>query len=269
MSDTYYHVHTRSGQKIDLNNVLPEQIVLKDIAWGLAGLNRWTAQGAHDFYVTDHAALVYDLVKADPTAQSIDLVGALIHDAPEYITTDISAPIKKFLSQFTDALERLEQHIESAIRKRFDIGEWNRELIHKYDLQAREIEREFQFGNKQKLDRYYPYDRSTRLTRAAHYIELVSEAMDEVRGASHFIDIFQETLKAAESVNSKPTDGQPPRGPSPLMAAKQIAEEMKQVRDLLKSKGLRIHAGKSGVAFCVIDFTAEDAGDRRGGMSPE
>lgn len=133
---------TASGAMVDLRFMAEESIRIEDIAHHLAQLNRYTGACSRPYSVAEHSLLVCDLVlqtliAADPAV----LLAALMHDAHEAYTADVSAPMKQLLA---DGWSVAEARIQRAVLARFGLAEASREaaaLIHWADMTALSTER--------------------------------------------------------------------------------------------------------------------------------
>jgi 5'-deoxynucleotidase YfbR-like HD superfamily hydrolase len=119
-----------SGRRLDLLDPSPLDIEIEDIAHGLARVARWNGQtkGDHAFSVAQHSVLVTSLV-ADlwPRTSSADLLGALLHDAPEYVIGDMISPFKTALGV---DYRQFEARLDTAIRLRFGLTPRLAEDVH-------------------------------------------------------------------------------------------------------------------------------------------
>ena len=110
-----------SGRRLDLLDPSPLDIEIEDIAHGLARVARWNGQtkGEHAFSVAQHSVVVEAFV-ADlwPTTSAADRLGALLHDAPEYVIGDMISPFKTALGV---DYKQFEARLEAAIRLRFGL----------------------------------------------------------------------------------------------------------------------------------------------------
>jgi 5'-deoxynucleotidase YfbR-like HD superfamily hydrolase len=91
-----------SGRRLDILDPSPLDIEIEDIALGLSRVARWNGQtiGEHGFSVAQHSILVVDLMKAaDPKLPAPALLAGLLHDAPEYVTSDLITPFKRAVGQ--------------------------------------------------------------------------------------------------------------------------------------------------------------------------
>jgi 5'-deoxynucleotidase YfbR-like HD superfamily hydrolase len=110
-----------SGRRLDLLDPSPLDIEIEDIAHGLARVGRWNGQtkGEHAYSVAQHSVLVEALVvDLWPSTPPADRLGALLHDAPEYVIGDMISPFKTALGF---DYRQFEARLEAAIRLRFSL----------------------------------------------------------------------------------------------------------------------------------------------------
>ncbi len=110
-----------SGRRLDLLDPSPLDIEIEDIAHGLARVARWNGQtkGDQPFSVAQHSVLVEDfVVHVWPESSAADRLGALLHDAPEYVIGDMISPFKNALGV---DYRQFEDRLEAAIRIRFGL----------------------------------------------------------------------------------------------------------------------------------------------------
>ena len=110
-----------SGRRLDLLDPSPLDIEIDDIAHGLARVARWNGQtrGEHAFSVAQHSVLVEMFFSAMwAEATPADQLGALLHDAPEYVIGDMISPFKAVLG---GDYKKVEHRLEGAIRLRFGL----------------------------------------------------------------------------------------------------------------------------------------------------
>jgi 5'-deoxynucleotidase YfbR-like HD superfamily hydrolase len=111
-----------SGRRLDLLDPSPLDIEIEDIAHGLARVARWNGQtrGDHAFSVAQHSVLVAALVgDIWPSTAPADLLGALLHDAPEYVIGDMISPFKTALGV---DYRQFEGRLDASIRLRFGLS---------------------------------------------------------------------------------------------------------------------------------------------------
>ena len=110
-----------SGRRLDLLDPSPLDIEIDDIAHGLARVARWNGQtrGDHAFSVAQHSVLVEAFfTEISDGASAADRMGALLHDAPEYVIGDMISPFKAVLG---GDYKLVEHRLEGAIRLRFGL----------------------------------------------------------------------------------------------------------------------------------------------------
>jgi 5'-deoxynucleotidase YfbR-like HD superfamily hydrolase len=110
-----------SGRRLDLLDPSPLDIEIEDIAHGLARTARWNGQtvGRHIFSVAQHTLLVDALLAMQqPSAPAQLRLGALLHDAAEYVIGDLISPFKAMLSSDYKAAET---RILAAVHLRFGL----------------------------------------------------------------------------------------------------------------------------------------------------
>jgi hypothetical protein len=107
---------TRSGVMLPLDDARPTDIRLGDIAWGLAGVQRFAAQHPWRITVAQHSVAVAWLVSEwGPSVQT----KALLHDAPEAYLGDLTSATKMLLrhseGREMSAFDRYEDKLLRAI----------------------------------------------------------------------------------------------------------------------------------------------------------
>ena len=119
-------VSTRSGRRVALLNPSPAQIVIGDIAHGLAHQCRFNGQTNQFYSVAQHSLMVAELV---PPAYRR---AALLHDAAEAYLGDMVKPLKVLLPAFAD----IEDKVTQLIAQHFDLDFSDYAPIKHADLQA-------------------------------------------------------------------------------------------------------------------------------------
>ena len=110
-----------SGRRLDLLDPSPLDIEIADIAHGLARVARWNGQtrGAHIFSVAQHTLLVEAVMREHaPRVDTSVRLGALLHDAPEYVVGDMISPFKAVIG---GSYKIVEKRLLSAIHIRFGL----------------------------------------------------------------------------------------------------------------------------------------------------
>ena len=91
---------THSGHAFDFLNPTPDMVRDGDVARGLSQINHFTGQLTRPYSVAQHSLLALQLLvdqgQVDPTI----LLQGLAHDAQEFVTNDISAPLKALLPDY-------------------------------------------------------------------------------------------------------------------------------------------------------------------------
>ena len=132
---------TASGATFDLRFIAAANISLLDIAHHLAQINRFTGACARPYSVAEHSLLVCQLLEHAGYTNPALLQAALMHDAHEAYTSDMSSPMKQVLGNAWAAEENRIQH---SVLRRFGcytaFTAW-RTPIHNADMQALATER--------------------------------------------------------------------------------------------------------------------------------
>lgn len=116
MSD--YWIQTWSGRKFDLLEPHDEDVWLLDIAEHLSRLCRFNGAVRPQHYsVAQHSVLASRLVDPELARE------ALLHDAHEAYTGDITRPMKMLLNAYSFGLvSRIEATVQAAIAKRYGLS---------------------------------------------------------------------------------------------------------------------------------------------------
>lgn len=93
MSTPNRWILTHSRVHFSLTSPRAEDVRIDDIAWALAGLNRFTGHGSHHYSVAEHSVHVWRRVR-DLGGTMDEQRAALLHDAPEAYVGDASSPLK-------------------------------------------------------------------------------------------------------------------------------------------------------------------------------
>ena len=108
-----------SGRRLNLLNPSPLDIEIEDIARGISRVARWNGQtlGDHPLSVAQHSGIVADILSINKkNILKKWLLAALLHDAAEYIISDMITPLKAILGSKYISIEDI---IQSAIHLRF------------------------------------------------------------------------------------------------------------------------------------------------------
>ena len=110
-----------SGRKLDILSPSPFDIEIEDIALGLSRVTRWNGQttGKHPYSVAQHSVLVEKLFNIEyPELDKKWNLAALLHDAPEYVISDLITPLKSALGS---EYRNIEENLQKAIHIRFGL----------------------------------------------------------------------------------------------------------------------------------------------------
>ena len=132
---------TATGAKVDLRWLDADSISLLDIAHHLAQLNRYTGACKRPYSVAEHSILVVELLEVHGNESPVALQAALLHDAHEAYTADLSTPMKHVVGPAWDVEE---SRIQCAVLRRFGVAEAyarRRQQIKWADLTALSTER--------------------------------------------------------------------------------------------------------------------------------
>lgn len=117
-------IRTISGKRFDLVAPKPDSICIEDIGRALSHICRYTGHLRTMYSVAQHSVLVSQIVQPRLALE------ALLHDASEAYCNDISSPLKKLLPDY----RAIEERIQSAINKRFQIN-----TVHKYEIKRADL----------------------------------------------------------------------------------------------------------------------------------
>jgi uncharacterized protein len=98
------YVLSPSGIKIDFLNPKPDQIDVHDIAYNLAGIQRFSGGCKPRYTVGQHSIACAKVVLSTDNKLLLSL---LLHDAEEYVFGDLATPIKQYVPDFSKLAIRL------------------------------------------------------------------------------------------------------------------------------------------------------------------
>jgi hypothetical protein len=124
-------VSTRSGRRVALLNPSPAQIVIGDIAHGLAHQCRFNGQTNKFYSVAQHSVLVASILPRE-----LRLAG-LLHDAIEAYLGDVVQPLKDLLPEY----QAIEENFCKVLGVRFGVNLQHNDDIHHADLVVLATER--------------------------------------------------------------------------------------------------------------------------------
>lgn len=110
-----------SGRRLDILDPSPLEIEIEDIALGLSRVARWNGQttGDHPLSVAQHSILVAELMAAENAKLPCEaLMAGLLHDAAEYVTSDLVTPFKRHIGS---TYRIIEERVSAAVRTAFHL----------------------------------------------------------------------------------------------------------------------------------------------------
>ena len=144
-------MQTAAGDAFDLLAPSARKILLADIAQALSRLNRFNGHSNRPWSVAAHSLLVSRVVYPDDPETRLY---ALLHDAPEAYTGDLTSPVKAAVAaldpDFPAIWTRIERGIARQVHIAFgldpDMPAETVAAVKLADLQALELERRWFFG---------------------------------------------------------------------------------------------------------------------------
>lgn len=118
------YLTTVTGELIDVQNIVPSQVSILDIAHSLSNKCRFGGHSRVFYSVAQHSVRV-----AWALPPRLRLAG-LLHDASETYLEDVPRPVKRILVGYSD----LERRVMQVVSNRFDLGDLvDDPLIHEAD----------------------------------------------------------------------------------------------------------------------------------------
>ena len=142
----------KSGRHVDPLNLRPMDLDIRDIAWNLSLICRYTGSFPFHYSVAQHSILVAELMRKDKHEIKVQLAG-LLHDAAEYVMGDVNYHLKR-LPELAD-YNRREHETSQMILKHYDINPVCLGMVKPYDREAAYIEMAVRDGTGTGI---IPYD---------------------------------------------------------------------------------------------------------------
>jgi 5'-deoxynucleotidase YfbR-like HD superfamily hydrolase len=114
MSDIKDYIATHSGLKFHFLDPQHEEILIQDIAIGLARCPRWNGHTREVVTVAQHSVLVARMLQTNGYSSDIQMQG-LLHDASEAYLGDLASPLKAHCPGF----HAIELVVQAAILQYF------------------------------------------------------------------------------------------------------------------------------------------------------
>ena len=118
-TDASSHMVTATGHEVDLRYPQVQSITLADISHHLAQINRYTGACRRPYSVAEHSLLVLEIVERVMTLDLHGRMAALMHDAHEAYTQDLSTPAK---GQVGDAWHNFEGRLQRTVLSAFALN---------------------------------------------------------------------------------------------------------------------------------------------------
>jgi hypothetical protein len=115
-ADTSCHIVTAMGNEVDLRWPQTNSITLADISHHLAQINRFCGACRRPYSVAEHSLFVLEICQRTLPMDVHGWLAALMHDAHEAYTNDLSTPAQ---AQVGEAWERFEGRMQRTVRSAF------------------------------------------------------------------------------------------------------------------------------------------------------
>lgn len=115
---------TFTGKHLDLENITPDQIDIKDITHALGNICRFSGQTKWFYSVLQHSVLLEKIYnELIPNASPKNRLACLLHDATEAYLGDITRPVQDyFYAKCHFDLHKYEYPIQNIIFEKFDVS---------------------------------------------------------------------------------------------------------------------------------------------------
>jgi hypothetical protein len=119
-------METIGGKQIDLLSPDPKKMKLPDMSHSLAKQTRFVGHTEHTYSVAEHSLWVWKLVALEFPENDLLQLHAVLHDAGETYTGDISAPVKDAMRQLTpgesaSAFDIISDRVHTAVLVHFGL----------------------------------------------------------------------------------------------------------------------------------------------------
>lgn len=136
---------TFTNKILDIQNITPEDIDIRDIAWSLSRQIRYAGHILVDYTIADHS--IYMAKHFIAKGEFKNALHALLHDATEAYISDIPSPVK----QAVPAIREFENTIYDVIAVKFGL---EKELPNDVELMDKEMI-PIEMGNFFEMSREY------------------------------------------------------------------------------------------------------------------
>lgn len=118
LAEASSHMLTACGNEVDLRHPQVQTITLADISHHLAQINRYTGACRRPYSVAEHSLLVLEIVERVMHMDVHGRMAALMHDAHEAYTNDVSTPAK---GQIGEAWHQFEGRLQRTVLSAFGL----------------------------------------------------------------------------------------------------------------------------------------------------
>ena len=105
-------IHSFKGNKLHIGDLRPEDLDIEEIAHALSNTCRFGGHCSNFYSVAEHCLIMSNIVSPELA------LSALLHDAAEYILTDVPKPFKRLMPEFT----KYENGIMESVDKRYNVN---------------------------------------------------------------------------------------------------------------------------------------------------
>jgi 5'-deoxynucleotidase YfbR-like HD superfamily hydrolase len=184
-----------SGRRLDLLDPSPLDIEISDIAHGLARVARWNGQthGEHAFSVAEHSVIVERVCqRLKPDWPYGWRLGALLHDAAEYVIGDMISPFKAALGY---DYKIVEARLEGAVNMRYGLPA---ELPAEIKAVIKRADKTCAFFEATQIAGFSTEEARKLFGRPPAGVRLTINPLSAPQAQAQFLDRFEQLLAGAE-----------------------------------------------------------------------
>jgi len=184
-----------SGRRLDLLDPSPLDIEISDIAHGLARVARWNGQthGEHAFSVAEHSVIVERVCqRLKPDCPYAWRLGALLHDAAEYVIGDMISPFKAALGY---DYKIVEARLEGAVNMRYGLPA---ELPAEIKAVIKRADKTCAFFEATQIAGFSTEEARKLFGRPPAGVRLTIDPLSAPQAQAQFLDRFEQLLAGAE-----------------------------------------------------------------------
>lgn len=110
-------IWSKNNRKLSLLNYSVEDVDIDEIAHALANTCRFGGHCKRYYSVAEHCVIMSEIMEEEFAHTGL-MLAALLHDASEYMLTDVPKPFKGLMPEY----EKYEDKIMSVIEEKFDVN---------------------------------------------------------------------------------------------------------------------------------------------------